>query len=340
MENVKFDLLNNQNEREIIMNEERLDVLDKVKELVMLDCYMTRNQVAEYYNVGESAIRQLESRNSKEIESDGFKLYKRSEIEEKFLNVQSVRLEKLAKVTKIYDLNNNLLTSVSNRGLVLYTKRAVLRIGMLLDKSPVAEQVRTLLLDNHEQLNNIHSKLENNEEITKEDIDKSNPLYFVNREKELRQQELDLKTSMSDAIIAGDVVTLGSISGKLSNIKEKLIALEKEKNELNKPKITYYDMVLKSEGLISITSIAKDYGMSGQAFNKKLYELGIQYKQGKQWLLYSKYQDKGWTQSETYCNGNNSYITTKWTQKGRLGLYELLKSKNILPTIEKEHEAI
>ena len=71
-----------------------------------------------------------------------------------------------------------------------------------------------------------------------------------------------------------------------------------------------------------------------------LHELGIQYKQGTQWLLRSNYQDKGWTQSETYCNGDNSYLHTKWTQKGRLGLYELLKSKNILPTIEKEQQII
>ena len=211
---------------------------------------------------------------------------------------------------------------------------------MLLDKSPISEQVRTLLLDNHEQLIHIHDKLENGEEITEEDIDKSNPLYFEKKEKELRQQELDLKTSMSDAIIAGDVVTLGSISGKLSNIKEKLIALEKERNEINKPKITYYDMVLKSEGLIPITSIAKDYGMSGQAFNKMLHDLKVQYKQGKQWLLHSKYDNLGWTQSETYCNGDKSFLHTKWTQKGRLGLYELLKSKNILPTIEKEQQII
>ena len=120
----------------------------------------------------------------------------------------------------------------------------------------------------------------------------------------------------------------------------KLIALEKERNEINKPKITYYDMVLKSEGLIPITSIAKDYGMSGQAFNKMLHDLKVQYKQGKQWLLHSKYDNLGWTQSETYCNGDKSFVHTKWTQKGRLGLYELLKSKNILPTIEKEQQII
>ena len=126
-----------------------------------------------------------------------------------------------------------------------------------------------------------------------------------------------------------------SISREISKIQEDLIALEKEKNELNKPKIKYYDIVLKSKGLVSATQIAKDYGMSGRTFNKLLHELRVQYKQGTQQLLYSNHQDKGWTQSETYCNGDNSYITTKWTQKGRQGLYELLKEKGILPLIEQ-----
>ena len=81
--------------------------------------------------------------------------------------------------------------------------------------------------------------------------------------------------------------------------------------------------------------------MSGGALNKKLHELGIQYKQSKQWLLYSKYQDKGYTQSETInitrSDGRPDItMNTKWTQKGRLFLYELLKGQNILPMIERE----
>ena len=327
MKNVKFDLLNNQNEREIIMSEERLDVLDKVKELVMLKGteYMTTKMVADYYNVAEGTIKALVSRNNDELIKNGYKvLYK-----EKLKEFKG----KLQDATTL-----NEIKFVSQ--LALFNKRSILNVGMLLDKSPVAEEVRTLLLDNHEQLNNIHSKLENNEEITKEDIDKSNPLYFINREKELRQQELEIAERLTKSIINGDMTSYMSINCEMNKIKEDLIALEKEKNELNKPKITYYDMVLKSEGLIPITSIAKDYGMSGQAFNKMLHELKVQYKQGKQWLLHSKYDNLGWTQSETYCNGNNSYLHTKWTQKGRLGLYELLKGKNILPTIEKEQQII
>ena len=59
MNNVKFDLLNNINEREIIMIEERFDVLDKVKELVFMKGteYMTTQQVADYYEVGLEAVK-------------------------------------------------------------------------------------------------------------------------------------------------------------------------------------------------------------------------------------------------------------------------------------------
>ena len=332
---VKFDLINNINEREIIMNEERLDVLDKVKELVFMKGteYMTTQMVADYYKVSYEAIKSLVSRHKEELTQNGYKLVSGKELKEILVSCSM----KLTNKKGYFECNGE---KFANRSNGLFNKRSILNVGMLLEKSPIAEQVRTLLLDNHEQLNNIHSKLENNEEITKEDIDKSNPLYFVDREKELRQQELEIAERLTMSIINGDMTSYMSINCEMNKIKEELIALEKEKNELNKPKITYYDMVLKSEGLIPITSIAKDYGMSGQSFNKLLHDLGIQYKQGKQWLLYSKYDKLGWTQSETYCNSDKSFMHTKWTQKGRLGLYELLKSKNILPTIEKEQQII
>ena len=330
MSKVKFDLVNNINEREIIMIEERLDVLDKIKELVFMKGteYMTTQMVADYYNVGYEAIKSLINRHKEELTKNGYKLVSGKELKEILVSCNM----KLTNKKGYFECNGE---KFANRSNGLFNKRSILNVGMLLEKSSVAEQVRTLLLDNHEQLIHIHDKLEGEEEITKDDIDKSNPLYFENKEKELRQQELDLRNEITDSLISGDVTNISIVMTKLSKIKEDLIKLEKEKNELNKPKVTYYDMVLKSKGLVTATQIAKDYGMSGQAFNKKLYELGVQYKQGKQWLLYSNYQDKGWTQSETYCNGDNSYITTKWTQKGRQGLYEVLKENGLLPLIEQ-----
>lgn len=108
-----------------------------------------------------------------------------------------------------------------------------------------------------------------------------------------------------------------------------------------KAKADYTDVILKNKGLVTITQIAKDYGLSGQALNDKLHELKVQYKIGDQWLLYSKYHAKGYTHSETIPitrkNGMKDVnMLTKWTQKGRLFIYELLKENNIFPLIEKE----
>lgn len=121
--------------------------------------------------------------------------------------------------------------------------------------------------------------------------------------------------------------------------KEGRLIAEQQVKEL-KPKADYTDLILQNKSLLTITQIAKDYGMSGQKMNSLLHDLGVQYKQGETWLLYSKHQAKGWTQSETHMitdkNGHDKAIMrTKWTQKGRLGIYELLKANDVLPLIEK-----
>ncbi|WP_461467109.1 phage antirepressor [Parvimonas micra] len=134
---------------------------------------------------------------------------------------------------------------------------------------------------------------------------------------------------------------------KLKEEREKRIALEIDNNikaqqigEL-KPKADYVDKILKSKSLMTITQIAKDYGMSGTKLNSILHELKVQYKQSNQWLLYSKYHDKGYTHSEPFVvnqadGTTKTRLTTKWTNKGRLFLYNLLKDSGYLPLIEME----
>lgn len=138
------------------------------------------------------------------------------------------------------------------------------------------------------------------------------------------------------------MVAQNKIAEKQKHIEE----LTKEVNVKNqvigelKPKADYTDKILQNKGLVTITQIAKDYGMSGAEMNAKLHELGIQFKQSGQWLLYSRYHGRGYTHSETVdivrTDGRPDVkMNTKWTQKGRLFLYNKLKENEILPMIEK-----
>ena len=141
--------------------------------------------------------------------------------------------------------------------------------------------------------------------------------------------------------ILTDPDTIIKLATQLKSEREGRLIAEQRVNELT-PKASYYDLVLKNNSLVTITQIAKDYGMSGREMNSKLHDLKVQYKQGSTWLLYSEYQKTGWTQSETLMvwrkdGTQKAVLQTKWTQKGRLGLYELLKSNGVLPLIEREN---
>ena len=109
------------------------------------------------------------------------------------------------------------------------------------------------------------------------------------------------------------------------------------------PKASYYDVVLNCKDVISISKISKDYGKSAQWLNEYLHKKKVQFKQGDIWLLYEKYADKGYTHSRTHIiNGKGGKpepkMHTYWTQKGRLFIYDLLKSDGIVPLIEREGE--
>lgn len=136
----------------------------------------------------------------------------------------------------------------------------------------------------------------------------------------------------------------------LKEEREKRRALEVENRVKDQqiaelqPKASYYDLVLQCKGLLSMTEIAKDYGMSAKGMNKKLHELGVEFNQSGVWFLYAKYQDQGYTQTKTQnynkpdgTQGARAHMY--WTQKGRLFLYELLKQNGILPMIERQEIA-
>lgn len=108
-----------------------------------------------------------------------------------------------------------------------------------------------------------------------------------------------------------------------------------------KPKATYYDVVLKCRDAVNISVIAKDYGWSAIRMNEYLHEKRIQFKQGDIWLLYQKYAPNRYTKTNTHIYEDSKGIQhtkvhNKWTQKGRLFIYEQLKADGIYPQIEME----
>lgn len=152
--------------------------------------------------------------------------------------------------------------------------------------------------------------------------------YFIQIEKDYNSPEKIMARALQIA------------EKELSNLRLENKVQEQQIAEL-KPKASYYDLVLQRKDLLSMTEIAKDYGMSAKGMNKLLHDLGIQYKQSGIWFLYSKYQSNGYTQTKTQNyskpDGSQGVTThTYWTQKGRLFLYELLKANEILPMIEIE----
>lgn len=114
--------------------------------------------------------------------------------------------------------------------------------------------------------------------------------------------------------------------------KERLEAkLELQKNELleSAPKALYYDEVMQSKSTYNTNLIAKELGMSAITLNKKLKELGVQYKQNEVWVLYHKHQNKGFTKTKTatYTDGfgnTKTSMQTVWTEEGRKFIHSLM----------------
>lgn len=109
----------------------------------------------------------------------------------------------------------------------------------------------------------------------------------------------------------------------------------------NTSKITYLDQILQSKDTVTVSQIAADYGLSAVRLNKILKDEKVQYKVNNQWLLYAKHQNKGYTKSQTvdvtYSDGSKSVkMNTRWTQKGRLFIHDLLTKRGIIPEMDKE----
>lgn len=131
------------------------------------------------------------------------------------------------------------------------------------------------------------------------------------------------------------------LATKLKDEQEARLELEKENSQLSldlaeaNKKLPFLEWALQTKGLVTPTIIAKKYGKTAIWLNDWLHKQGVQFKQGKCWVLYKKYDDKGY--SDTIFSPtdiDHLHPSMKWTVKGMKFIYELLKENGYLPISE------
>ena len=252
---------------------EHYEVLEKVKELLLIPNtkWATQKQVAEYYEVGEKAIETIYSRHRDELESDGVSLKSYKE----FLNIQNEGLEISYVVGKTIFIfaNGNELT-VPNRGLKVFPRRAILRVGMLLRDSEVAKEVRTQLL-------NIEEKTST--EIKTEDI----------------EEEQKLMLSVGMAVASGDANAVAIASANLVAFKNRHIEkLQNDNKALAGEILSWSDRKKLNAGVRQLAAVTGiPFGnMWNELYKNLQYRYGICLKQrgGKpfiQWVDESEWEN-------------------------------------------------
>lgn len=153
---------------------------------------------------------------------------------------------------------------------------------------------------------------------------------------EEQQKAIETKNKENEMLLLASVKQIKTINEQ----GEQIIKLSSDISQMQ-PKVDYCDIILQSKSTVTTTQIAQDYGLSAKAFNKILEELRIQHKVNGQWILYAPYLSNGYVQSKPvnikHSDGSIKVkLNTEWTQKGRLFLYEALKTKKVLiPLIEQ-----
>ena len=151
--------------------------------------------------------------------------------------------------------------------------------------------------------------------------------YFLEVEREWNSPEKVMARALN---IANNTIN----NLKLENSMQKQMIAE------FKPVKEYVDTILSSTDTVTVTQIAADYGLSARALNKILWEEHLIHNVNGQWILYKRWMNKGFTKSETInvprADGSSKVVmNTKWTQKGRLKIHEILTAVGIVAEMDK-----
>ena len=240
-------IINDRKERANMIN--RIEVLEKVKGLLLLGDseFATTQQVADYYEVDLSVIQKLVSRNKEELESNGMKLYYKNEI--KNLIGQDVKLQII----------------IPNRGMKLFSKRAILNVGMLLRDSIIAKEVRRRLLDIEYESN---KSIQENGQTLKENI-----------VEEIRTEQ-QIQKELIEAMMSGNYVRESELKTELIGMKNKrIVELETTNKMITENAITIKETRMVINKIIRSIANRRYHGKIeycwDHAYNMLLYKHNI-----------------------------------------------------------------
>ena len=208
-----------------------------------------------------------------------------------------LKFMRYSEIKELVNTDNMSELKISRQGANVFAKRAVLNVGMLLRDSPVAKELRSQIL---------------------------NTLEVVPDEVKVQEIEQEQRLLLN-IIYAKDEVERAVGLSEFNNYKNRHIAQLNAQIEEQTPLYEFSKEVLIAEGVVPITQIAKDYGMSAQALNKILNFADVIYKKGRQWYLYAQYQNKGYMKSETVVESGIATVYNHWTQKGREFIHRKMK---------------
>ena len=190
---------------------DRVEILDKVKKLFLIPSLemVTIHQVADFYEVDVSVINKCLLRNSDEIYADGVALKKPRDFGKMRKGTKCLFPEvgKTANSTT-YQIGDNITVVIPNRGIRCFSKRAVLRIGMLLRDSKVAKEIRTQLL------NIVDYVQSENPQVLTAEID----------------NEQELLMEVARTFSSGDMMKFAEATMKLNAYKDRHIKAVEERN--------------------------------------------------------------------------------------------------------------
>lgn len=175
------------------MQERCLEILKRVKEPTYFPGIdgMTREQVSEFYEVDIQAIKSLDYDHKEELDADGAKIMSQDELIKRIKGNRNVFVGKIVITSSV----NGQRYEIPNRGLRIYSWKAVLRIGMLLESSDMTRKVMSCLLD-----------------VKMKDIEEKH---------EREKQELTMK--IGQAYIDGDIQKMQELSQEYRSIVQRIL---------------------------------------------------------------------------------------------------------------------